>query len=91
MMTHHYQDLGSASDWSCHLGNLIQSIRNTTQIWVVTHHQYGIFPARFSDVIWRGNPGLSKCATGAIASYFLVFAGCRLFEKSEKWTIIKSC
>ena len=42
MMTHHYQDLGSASDWSCHLGNLIQSIRSTTQIWVVTRHQYGI-------------------------------------------------
>ena len=39
---HHYQDLGSASDWSCHLGNLIQPTRNTTLIWVVTCHQYGI-------------------------------------------------
>ena len=32
----------SASDWSCHVGILIQLIRSTTQIWVVTHHQYGI-------------------------------------------------
>ena len=41
-MMFHYLDLGSDSDWSCHVGNLIQPIRSTTQIWVVTHHQYGI-------------------------------------------------
>ena len=41
-MTRHYPDLGSASHWSCHMGNLIQPIRSTTQIWVVTRHQYGI-------------------------------------------------
>ena len=38
----HYPDLGSASDLSCHVGNLIQPIRSTTQIGVVTHHRYGI-------------------------------------------------
>ena len=42
LMTRHYPDLGSASDWSCRVGNLIQPIRGTTQIWVVTRHQYGI-------------------------------------------------
>ena len=41
-MTRHSQDLGSASDWSCHVGNLIQPIRSTTQIWIVMRHQYGI-------------------------------------------------
>ena len=41
-MTRHYQDLGSASDWSFRVGNLIQPIRSTTQIWVVTRPQYGI-------------------------------------------------
>ena len=41
-MTRHYPDLGSASDWSCRVGNLIQAFRSTTQIWVVTRHQYGI-------------------------------------------------
>ena len=34
-MTRHYPDLGSTSDWSCRVGNLIQQIRSTTQIWVV--------------------------------------------------------
>ena len=34
-MTQDYSVLGSASDWSCHVGNLIQPIRSTTQIWVV--------------------------------------------------------
>ena len=42
LMMRHYPDLGTASDWSCHVGNLIQPIRGTTQMWVVTHHQYGI-------------------------------------------------
>ena len=42
MMTRHYPDLGSASDWSCRVGNLIQPIGTTTQIWVVTRHQYGV-------------------------------------------------
>ena len=41
-MTRHYPDLGSASDWSCRAGNLIQPIRSTTSIWLVARHQYGI-------------------------------------------------
>jgi len=42
LMTRHYPDLANASDWSCRVGNLIQPIRSTTQIWLVTCHQYGI-------------------------------------------------
>ena len=38
----HYTDLGSASECSCHQGNLLQPMRSTTQILVVTHHQYEI-------------------------------------------------
>ena len=38
----HYPELGSACVWSCHVGNLIQPIRSTTQIWVLMRHQYGI-------------------------------------------------
>ena len=36
LMTRHYTDLGSTSDWSYRVGNLIQQIRSTTQIWVLT-------------------------------------------------------
>ena len=42
LMTRHYPDLGRASDWSCRVWNMIQPIRSTTQIWVVTRHQCGI-------------------------------------------------
>ena len=42
LMTRHYPDLGSGSDCLCRVGNLIQPIRSTTQIWVVMRHQYGI-------------------------------------------------
>ena len=42
LMTRHYPDLGSASDWSCRVGNSIPPIRSNTQICVVTRHQYGI-------------------------------------------------
>ena len=41
LMTRYYPGLGSASDWSYCAGNLIQLIKGTTQIWVMTR-QYGI-------------------------------------------------
>ena len=31
--------VGSASDWSCHVENLLQPIKGITQIWVVTRRQ----------------------------------------------------
>ena len=34
--------MGRAYDWSGREGNLLQPIRCTNQIWVVTHYQYGI-------------------------------------------------
>ena len=42
LMMYRYPDLASTSDWSRSLGNLLQPIRNTRQIWVVKCHQYGI-------------------------------------------------
>ena len=42
LMTCHWPDMGRVSDWTCCAGNLLQPIRNTTQIWVVTRHQYGV-------------------------------------------------
>ena len=41
-MTHHYLDLASASNWLNQISHAEQPIRSTTQIWVVTVHQYGI-------------------------------------------------
>ena len=69
-MTRHYPDLGSASDWSCRVGNLIQPIRSTTQIWVVTRHQYGI-----SALVSQKSFGLET--SGGVAK-------CRLFSQADK-------
>ena len=42
-MTRHYPELGSASDWLKRIFPAARPIRSTTQLWVVTSHQYGIF------------------------------------------------
>ena len=52
----HLPDLGSASDWSCRVGNLLQPIRSITQIWGLTSSVWN-FCARFSDVISRETSG----------------------------------
>ena len=41
-MTHHYPDLGRASDWLKEISNVARPIRSSTQICVVIRHQYGI-------------------------------------------------
>ena len=41
-MTHHYPDLGSASDRLNQISHAARPIRSTTQIWVVTRDQYGL-------------------------------------------------
>ena len=55
LMTCHYLHLGSASDWSCCEGNLLQPIRSTAQIWIVTRHQYGI-SALNPQTLFAGEP-----------------------------------
>ena len=62
LVTRHYPDLGSASDWSCCEGNLLQPIRNTTQIWVVTRHQYGISAlVSLTSFLGETDGGVAKC------------------------------
>ena len=46
LMTRHYQDLGSAFDWLNQISHVALPIRSTTQICVVTRHQYGISQAK---------------------------------------------
>ena len=41
-MTRPYRDVGSASDWLNQISHAAGPTRNTTIIWVVTRHQYGI-------------------------------------------------
>ena len=63
-VTCHYPDLGSASDWSCRVGNLIQPIRRTAQIWVVTHHHGISVCVCQTSLILMGKPvvlSITKC------------------------------
>ena len=80
LMTRYHPDLGSASDWSCRLRNLMQPIISfwgiwvsgsffTTQIWVVTCHQYGI-SAIVSQTSFGGE------TSGSVAK-------CRLFSQAN--------
>ena len=68
-MRRHYPDAGSASDWSSCVENLIQQIRSTTKIWVVTRHQYGI-----SALVYQVSFGAETTA-GSINN-------CRLFSQA---------
>ena len=67
--------LGDASDWSYSVGNLLQSIRSTTKIWVVTWHQYEI-SAFFSHMSFHGETrGRSQNWTkafGSVKQYFVI-------------------
>ena len=60
LMMRHYQDLSSASDWSCLEGNLFSPISGTTQIWA--SHWYGI-AALVPQASFDGETrdGVAKC------------------------------
>ena len=89
------QDLGSASDWSCRVENLIQPIASTIQIWVVTRHQYGI-SALASQTSFGGetNDSVAKCWLFSQASMVSVKTESRnrraSFPKSSKRIHIES-
>ena len=62
LMTRHYPDLGSASDWLKRVGTSFQPIRSTTKIWVVMRHQYGISALVTQTSFCEGSSGdLAKC------------------------------
>ena len=62
LMTCHYPDLGSASDWLKHIFHAERPIRSTTQIFVVTCHQYGISALVLQTSFRRKTSGgVSKC------------------------------
>ena len=71
LMTPHYPDLGSASDWLKQISHAARPIRSTTQIWIVTRHQYG------TSALVSQTPFGGKNVVGV--------AKCRLFSQAMKW------
>ena len=73
-MTHNYPDLFRATDWSCRVGNLLQPIRNSTQIWVVTR-QYGISALLTQTSFrWETGGGVAKCRLFSQANFLSTFS-----------------
>ena len=70
LMTCHYPDLSSASDWLKQISLAVRPIRSTALIWVMTPHQYGI-SALVSKTTFRGE------ICGGVAT-------CRLFQVQAK-------
>ena len=68
-----YSDLGSASNWWFCEGNLLQPIKSTTQVWVVTRYQHGI-SAGVPRTLFRGDLVASRNV------------GCFLGLSWSKWT-----
>ena len=62
-MTRHYTDLGIASDWWNRISYAARPIRSTSQIWVVTRHQYGI-SALVSQTSFGGETGVTSPNVG---------------------------
>ena len=80
LITCHYPDRGSASDWSCRVGKLIQPIRNTTQIWVDASSVWN-FCARFSDVIWRGKQWWRRQMSVFVSGcFYTIFLGKTMWQ-----------
>ena len=62
LITHHYPNLGSASDWLNQISHAAWTIRSTTQIWVVMHYQYGISALVSQTSFGRETSGsIAKC------------------------------
>ena len=67
------------------MGNLIQPIRSTTQIWVVMRHQYGI-SVLVSQASFGGETSgsVAKCRFFSQATSSLVFFCFRLLTEEEE-------
>ena len=81
LMTCHYSDLGSASDWSFCEGNLLQPIRSTDQVWLMTRHQYGI-SAGVPRTLFRGDSVVSR-KVGCFSDYLSGPHGLYLWDLSK--------
>ena len=71
LMTRHYPDLGSASDWLNQISHTARPIRSTNQIWVVTRQQCGI-----SALVSNSQTSFGGETRGSVAK-------CRLFSQAR--------
>ena len=75
------------SDWTCRVGHLLHPIRSTTQIWVVTCHQYRI-SALVSQTSVRGKTTHWWCRE--MSAVFSGYAGYNMISPSRRSSTIDS-
>ena len=91
LMTRHHRDLGSASDWLNQISHAARPTRNTTQIWEVTHHQYGV-----STLVSRTSFGgeasdsVAKCMSAVFLSYLIKLFKLKVLSESQKLISLQS-
>ena len=71
------------------MGKLLQPIRSTSQIWVVTRHQYGI-SARISKTLFRGETTGGGDTGGGSVAKCLLYSQARGLHESVKSLVIFS-
>ena len=71
------------------MGNLLQPIRSTSQIWVVTRHQYGI-SAPISKTLFRGETTGGGGTGGGSVAKCLLYSQARGLHESVKSLVIFS-
>ena len=96
LMTRHYRDLGSASGWLNQISHAARPVRSTTQIWVVTRHQYGISALVSQTSFGRETSGsVAKCRLFSQASHLTMRCASSLLkqplhviESKKSWSLV---
>lgn len=78
LTTCHYPDLGSSA-WLKQILLAPRPIRNTSEIWEVTRHQYEILRSFLDVVLWAGKPLVTS-----------QIEGCRPFKATKTATATKT-
>ena len=95
LVTRLYPDLGCAFDWFKQISHPAQPIRSTTQIWVVTHHRYGI-STLISQSLFRGETSgsivkfqlLSQAIIRAVTNFFLLARKRRSHREFQNFLVL---
>ena len=93
LMTYHYPDLGICY-WSRQISLARWPFRRTTQIWVVTHHQYRI-SAVAAQIPFRGkiigNQWWRHEISAFFSGYYFRFAWLIKFRKAKRSDHVREC
>ena len=86
LITRHYPDLGSVSDWLNQIFHSSQAIRSTTQIWVVTRYHWNFCAVCQTSFGGETSGGVAKCRLFSQAA-FTQFCRKSFVLKTLSWQV----